>query len=56
VHVASLRRKLGRPEWIETVRRVGLRLGDTRSGASPSGARPSSARLGPEPATGSGAP
>jgi two-component system, OmpR family, response regulator RegX3 len=29
VHVASLRRKLGRPEWIETVRRVGLRLGDT---------------------------
>ena len=30
VHVASLRRKLGRPEWIETVRRVGLRLGDTR--------------------------
>jgi DNA-binding response OmpR family regulator len=27
VHVASLRRKLGRPEWIETVRRVGLRLG-----------------------------
>ncbi len=31
VHVASLRRKLGCPEWIETVRRVGLRLGDTRS-------------------------
>ena len=29
VHVASLRRKLGAPEWIETVRRVGLRLGDT---------------------------
>ena len=29
VHVASLRRKLGRPDWIETVRRVGLRLGDT---------------------------
>lgn len=29
VHVASLRRKLGCPEWIETVRRVGLRLGDT---------------------------
>ncbi len=28
VHVASLRRKLGHPEWIETVRRVGLRLGD----------------------------
>jgi two-component system response regulator RegX3 len=37
VHVASLRRKLGRPEWIETVRRVGLRLGDTRTttGAGP---------------------
>jgi DNA-binding response OmpR family regulator len=29
VHVASLRRKLGFPEWIETVRRVGLRLGNT---------------------------
>jgi two-component system response regulator RegX3 len=29
VHVASLRRKLGHPDWIETVRRVGLRLGDT---------------------------
>jgi DNA-binding response OmpR family regulator len=29
VHVASLRRKLGHPEWIETVRRVGLRLGKT---------------------------
>jgi DNA-binding response OmpR family regulator len=31
VHVASLRRKLGHPEWIETVRRVGLRLGPTDS-------------------------
>jgi two-component system, OmpR family, response regulator RegX3 len=27
VHVASLRRKLGDPAWIETVRGVGLRLG-----------------------------
>ena len=27
VHVASLRKKLGHPEWIETVRKVGLRLG-----------------------------
>jgi two-component system response regulator RegX3 len=27
VHVASLRRKLGNAEWIETVRKVGLRLG-----------------------------
>ena len=26
VHVASLRRKLGDPAWIETVRGVGLRL------------------------------
>jgi two-component system response regulator RegX3 len=26
VHVASLRRKLGNPEWIETVRGVGFRL------------------------------
>jgi DNA-binding response OmpR family regulator len=29
VHVASLRRKLGHPEWVETVRRIGFRLGDT---------------------------
>ena len=35
VHVASLRKKLGHPEWIETVRRVGLRLGPT--GAGPPG-------------------
>lgn len=34
VHVASLRKKLGHPEWIETVRRVGLRLGDTMSNGS----------------------
>jgi DNA-binding response OmpR family regulator len=27
VHVASLRRKLGTPDWVETVRKVGLRLG-----------------------------
>ena len=26
VHVASLRRKLGDPDWIETVRGVGFRL------------------------------
>ncbi|HET9689772.1 MAG TPA: response regulator transcription factor [Acidimicrobiales bacterium] len=26
VHVASLRRKLGHPEWVETVRGVGFRL------------------------------
>jgi DNA-binding response OmpR family regulator len=30
VHVASLRKKLGHAEWIETVRGVGLRLGPTR--------------------------
>lgn len=35
VHVASLRKKLGHPEWIETVRRVGLRLGDTAPGERP---------------------
>ena len=29
VHVASLRKKLGHPEWVETVRGVGLRLGST---------------------------
>jgi two-component system response regulator RegX3 len=32
VHVASLRKKLGRPEWIETVRKVGLRLGAQLAG------------------------
>jgi DNA-binding response OmpR family regulator len=26
VHVAALRKKLGDPSWIETVRGVGLRL------------------------------
>jgi DNA-binding response OmpR family regulator len=35
VHVATLRRKLGAPEWIETVRRVGLRLGDTSVASAP---------------------
>jgi DNA-binding response OmpR family regulator len=30
VHVASLRKKLAHPEWVETVRGVGLRLGSTR--------------------------
>jgi DNA-binding response OmpR family regulator len=30
VHVASLRKKIGHPEWIETVRGVGLRLGSTK--------------------------
>ena len=28
VHGASLRKKLGHPEWIETIRGVGLRLGE----------------------------
>ena len=31
VHVASLRRKLGDPAWIETVRGVGFRLVDPAS-------------------------
>ncbi|HVX19051.1 MAG TPA: response regulator transcription factor [Acidimicrobiales bacterium] len=35
VHVASLRRKLGHPEWIETIRNVGLRLGDTGTDGAP---------------------
>jgi two-component system, OmpR family, response regulator RegX3 len=35
VHVASLRHKLGHPEWVETVRRVGLRLGDTGRAPGP---------------------
>ena len=39
VHVASLRRKLGVPEWIQTVRRVGLRLGDTSHAPFATGAR-----------------
>lgn len=49
VHVASLRHKLGHPEWVETVRRVGLRLGDTGSAPGP----PSAATLaGPGPIAG----
>lgn len=36
VHVASLRRKLGDPDWIETVRGAGFRLG-LLVGASPIG-------------------
>jgi len=28
VHVASLRRKLGHPDWVQTVRSVGYRLGE----------------------------
>jgi two-component system, OmpR family, response regulator RegX3 len=28
VHIASLRRKLGHPSWVETVRGIGFRLGD----------------------------
>ncbi len=39
VHVASLRKKLGHPEWIETVRRVGLRLGPTIGEPAPSATR-----------------
>jgi two-component system response regulator RegX3 len=39
VHVASLRRKLGHPEWVETVRGVGLRLGPALAGAGAGGAR-----------------
>jgi two-component system response regulator RegX3 len=35
VHVASLRKKLGHPEWVETVRGVGLRLGVTGSEVIP---------------------
>ena len=37
VHVASLRRKLGHPDWVETVRRVGLRLGVTLGTTTPPG-------------------
>ncbi len=39
VHVASLRRKLGHPEWVETVRGVGLRLGPALAAANAGGAR-----------------
>jgi DNA-binding response OmpR family regulator len=49
VHVASLRRKLGRPEWIETVRRVGLRLGDTRTTGASGAAAPDAATVSGEP-------
>jgi two-component system, OmpR family, response regulator RegX3 len=35
VHVSSLRRKLGDPTWIETVRGVGYRLGSADSTTAP---------------------
>jgi DNA-binding response OmpR family regulator len=35
VHVASLRRKLGHPEWIQAVRGVGFRLVVPEDGAGP---------------------
>jgi two-component system, OmpR family, response regulator RegX3 len=35
VHVASLRRKLGHPDWVETVRGVGLRLGPPVADSGP---------------------
>ncbi len=38
VHVAALRRKLGDPAWIETVRRVGFRLRAPDTTALPDGA------------------
>lgn len=38
VHVAALRRKLGDPAWIETVRRVGFRLHTPDAAAPPHGA------------------
>jgi DNA-binding response OmpR family regulator len=34
VHVAALRKKLGDPAWIETVRGVGFRLAEPRPGAA----------------------
>ncbi len=46
VHVASLRRKLGDPRWIETVRGVGFRLLDHDPDADLSSETPES----PEPA------
>jgi len=40
VHIAALRRKLGRPELIETVRGVGFRLRGSESDAGPSMSEP----------------
>ncbi|GGY52620.1 response regulator transcription factor [Streptomyces djakartensis] len=39
VHVAALRRKLGNPAWIETVRRVGFRLHAPDAAAPPGSGR-----------------
>lgn len=44
VHVASLRRKLGHPEWIETVRRVGLRLSQEVGGGPDADGPPADTR------------
>jgi DNA-binding response OmpR family regulator len=51
VHVASLRKKLGHPEWIETVRRVGLRLGPI-AGSPSAGPTAGSPDAGAPPAPG----
>ncbi|MEU6682929.1 response regulator transcription factor [Streptomyces sp. NPDC046832] len=40
VHVAALRRKLGDPAWIETIRRVGFRLHTPDTAAPPGSPRP----------------
>ncbi|MFD8236197.1 response regulator transcription factor [Streptomyces sp. NPDC059696] len=39
VHVAALRRKLGDPAWIETIRRVGFRLSPPAAAAPPGSPR-----------------
>ncbi|MEU6801902.1 response regulator transcription factor [Streptomyces neyagawaensis] len=56
VHVAALRRKLGDPAWIETIRRVGFRLSvpdtadtaDADDTAGATGTDEATARSGPE--------
>jgi DNA-binding response OmpR family regulator len=45
VHVATLRRKLGDPAWIQTLRGVGLRLA-VRTDASPTGAQDTAGAVG----------
>ncbi len=45
VHVASLRKKLGDPRWIETVRGVGFRLGDPPRPERTDGASPAAPQL-----------
>lgn len=47
VHVAALRRKLGDPAWIETIRRVGFRLDIPQTPGPAAGSAPENGQATP---------